>query len=247
MLSRSTCSYRQAVTMFTEQMPFLAKDDLEWVMGRGLAQCLPWPTGYDAVRAAALPETYFTVWANLFQHGRLQRGESVLVHGGTSGIGVTAIQLAREFGARVYATAGSDEKCAACLALGADGAINYRSSDFADRLKDLTGGAGVNVVLDIVGAPYFERNLRSLAMDGRLVQVSVMEGSKVERFDEARSWYERAVGEEEQGDIHGRVDHASLGRSLHQVGSCLSEIGRFDEARPWDERAAEEREYGAAD
>ncbi len=146
-------------------------------------QCLPWPTGFDALKAAALPETYFTVWANLFQHGRLARGESVLVHGGTSGIGVTAIQLAREFGARVYATAGSDDKCAACLALGADAAINYRAADFADRLMELTGGAGVNVVLDIVGAPYFERNLRCLAMDGRLVQVSTMLGSKVERFD----------------------------------------------------------------
>ena len=146
-------------------------------------QCLPWPSGYDAIRAAALPETYFTVWANLFQHGRLARGEAVLVHGGTSGIGTTAIQLAREFGARVYATAGSDDKCAACLALGADGAINYRAVDFADRLMDLTGGSGVNVVLDIVGAPYFERNLRCLAMDGRLVQVATMQGSKVERFD----------------------------------------------------------------
>lgn len=146
-------------------------------------QCLPWPTGYDAVRAAGLPETYFTVWANLFQHGRLARGESVLVHGGTSGIGVTAIQLAREFGARVYATAGSDDKCAACLSLGADGAINYRTSDFAERLAELTGGAGVNVVLDIVGAPYFERNLRCLAMDGRLVQVATMQGAKVERLD----------------------------------------------------------------
>ena len=156
-------------------------------------QCLPWPTGYDAVRAAALPETYFTVWANLFQHGRLARGESVLVHGGTSGIGVTAIQLAREFGARVYTTAGSDEKCAACLTLGADGAINYRAVDFADRLMELTGGAGVNVVLDIVGAPYFERNLRCLAMDGRLVQVSVMEGSKVERFDLSRVMQRRLV------------------------------------------------------
>ena len=146
-------------------------------------QCLPWPTGYDAVRAAAIPETYFTVWANLFQHGRLARGESVLVHGGTSGIGVTAIQLAREFGARVYATAGSDEKCAACLALGADGAINYRAQDFAEQLIELTSGAGVNIVLDIVGAPYFERNLRCLMMDGRLVQVSTMQGAKVERLD----------------------------------------------------------------
>jgi NADPH2:quinone reductase len=156
-------------------------------------QCLPWPTGFDAIRAAALPETYFTVWANLFQHGRLARGESALVHGGTSGIGVTAIQLAREFGARVYATAGSDEKCAACLALGADGAINYRAVDFADRLMDLTGGAGVNVVLDIVGAPYFERNLRCLAMDGRLVQVSVMAGAKVERFDLVKVMQKRLV------------------------------------------------------
>ncbi len=157
------------------------------------AQCLPWPTGFDAVKAAALPETYFTVWANLFQHGRLARGESVLVHGGTSGIGVTAIQLAREFGARVYATAGSDEKCAACLALGADGAINYRAADFADRLMDLTGGAGVNVVLDIVGAPYFERNLRCLAIDGRLVQVSTMLGTKVERFDLFKVMQKRLV------------------------------------------------------
>ena len=156
-------------------------------------QCLPWPTGYDAIRAAALPETYFTVWANLFQHARLARGESVLIHGGTSGIGVTAIQLAREFGARVYATAGSDDKCAACLALGADGAINYRAVDFADRLMDLTGGAGVNVVLDIVGAPYFERNLRCLAMDGRLVQVATMQGAKVERFDLSRVMQRRLV------------------------------------------------------
>jgi NADPH:quinone reductase len=156
-------------------------------------QCLAWPTGFDALKAAALPETYFTVWANLFQHGRLARGESVLVHGGTSGIGVTAIQLAREFGARVYATAGSDDKCAACLALGADAAINYRALDFADRLAELTGGAGVNVVLDIVGAPYFERNLRCLAMDGRLVQVATMHGARVERFDLLKVMQRRLV------------------------------------------------------
>jgi NADPH2:quinone reductase len=115
------------------------------------------------------------------------------VHGGTSGIGVAAIQLAREFGARVYVTAGSDDKCAACLALGADGAINYRAADFADRLMDLTAGAGVNVVLDIVGAPYFERNLRCLAMDGRLVQVATMHGSKVERFDLLKVMQRRLV------------------------------------------------------
>ena len=137
-----------------------------------VTQCLPWPAGYDAIRAAALPETYFTVWANLFIHGRLARGETVLVHGGSSGIGVTAIQLAREFGARAYATAGSDEKCAACVRLGADAAINYRTADFAERVAELTGGRGVDVVIDIVGAPYFERNLKCLAMDGRLVEVA---------------------------------------------------------------------------
>lgn len=146
-------------------------------------QCLPWPQGYDAIRAAALPETFFTVWANLILHGRLVRGDSVLVHGGTSGIGVTAIQLAREFGARVFATAGSDEKCAACLALGAEGAINYHTQDFAERIAESTAGRGVDVILDIVGAPYFERNLRSLAVDGRLVEVSTQSGAIVERFD----------------------------------------------------------------
>lgn len=145
-------------------------------------QCLPWPSGYDAIRAAALPETYFTVWANLFQGGRLARGESVLVHGGTSGIGVTAIQLAREFGARVYATAGSQEKCDACVRLGAT-AINYREADFAERIRDLTGGQGVNVLLDIVGGPYTMQNLACLAMDGRLVQVGTLHGAKVEGFD----------------------------------------------------------------
>lgn len=146
-------------------------------------QCLPWPNGYDAIRAASLPETFFTVWANLFMHGRLARGESVLVHGGTSGIGVTAIQLAREFGARVFATAGSDEKCAACVRLGADTAVNYRTGDFAARIGELTSGRGVDVIIDIVGAPYFERNIDSLAFDGRLVQVSTQFGATVERFD----------------------------------------------------------------
>ena len=147
------------------------------------AQCLPWPTGFDARRAAALPETFFTVWANLFLHGRMARGESVLVHGGTSGIGVTAIQLAREFGGRVYATAGRDDKCAACVRLGAEAAINYRTEDFAQRIAELTDGRGVDVILDIVGAAYFEKNLKSLAFDGRLVQVSTQSGATVERFD----------------------------------------------------------------
>ncbi len=146
-------------------------------------QCLPWPDGYDAIRAAALPETFFTVWANLFMHGRLAAGESVLVHGGSSGIGTTAIQLAREFGATVYTTAGSAAKCEACLRLGAAAAINYRETDFGPRIAELTGGRGVDVVLDLVGAPYFERNLRSLAMDGRLVEVATQLGSVVEKLD----------------------------------------------------------------
>lgn len=147
------------------------------------AQCLPWPTGYDAIKAGALPETAFTVWANLFQIGRLTKGETALVHGGSSGIGVTAIQLAHEFGARVFATAGSDEKCAACLRLGADAAINYRTQDFAAEVKTLTDGRGVNVVLDMVGAPYMTRNIRSLGMDGRLVLIAFLQGSKVQEFD----------------------------------------------------------------
>jgi NADPH2:quinone reductase len=147
------------------------------------AQCLPWPKGYDAIQAGAVPETAFTVWANLFQAGRLTKGETALIHGGTSGIGVTAIQLAHEFGARVFATAGSAAKCEACLRLGADVAINYRSQDFAAEVKTLTGGKGVDVILDMVGAPYATRNIRSLGMDGRLVIIAFLEGSKAAEFD----------------------------------------------------------------
>lgn len=146
-------------------------------------QCLPWPTGYDAVQAGAVPETYFTVWANLFGHGRLTLGESALVHGGSSGIGVTAIQLGREFGATMYATAGSAEKCEACVRLGAAVAINYREQDFVAEIKRLTGGRGVDVVLDMVGGPYTPRNLRVLGLDGRLVQIAFLQGSKIPDFD----------------------------------------------------------------
>ena len=146
-------------------------------------QCLPWPAGYDAVRAAALPETYFTVWANLFDIGRLQPGETALVHGGTSGIGVTAIQLAHEFGSRVYATAGSREKCDACVRFGADAGINYKEADFAAAIKEFTAGEGVDVVLDMVGGPYVKQNLRSLKMDGRLVLIAFLGGPKVADMD----------------------------------------------------------------
>ena len=147
------------------------------------AQTLPWPAGYDAIRAGAIPETYFTVWANLFMHGRLARGEAALIHGGTSGIGVTAIQLAKEFGATAYATAGSDAKVAACVKLGADAAFNYRTADFLAKIKDATKDRGVDVVLDMVGAAYFERNLRCLAMDGRLVLIAFLGGATVEKFN----------------------------------------------------------------
>jgi NADPH2:quinone reductase len=147
------------------------------------AQALPWPAGFDARRAAALPETYFTVWANLFGHGRLVAGETALVHGGTSGIGVTAIRLAKAFGATVYATAGSAAKVEACLRLGADAAIDYRTQDFAAEVKALTGGRGVDVILDMVGAAYLPRNLRCLALDGRLVIIAFLGGHQADAVD----------------------------------------------------------------
>ncbi len=140
-------------------------------------QCLDWPRDYDAVRAAALPETFFTVWANLFGLGRLSAGEIVLVHGGSSGIGTTAIQLARAFGARVLATAGLPEKCAACVGLGAEAAIDYRHEDFVARVGELTGGQGVDVVLDMVAGSYLSRNTQVLARDGRLVIIAVQGGT----------------------------------------------------------------------
>jgi len=143
-------------------------------------QCLPVPDGLDLCTAAALPETYFTVWTNIFERGRLQTGEWLLVHGGTSGIGTTAIQLAVARGARVLATAGTDDKCRACERLGATRAINYRSDDFVAAVKAATGDRGADVILDIVGAPYTMRNLNCLAPDGRLVQIGVMGGSAVE-------------------------------------------------------------------
>ena len=146
-------------------------------------QCLPWPAGYDAARAAALPETYFTVWANLFGLGGLASGQTALVHGGTSGIGMTALQLGREFGATMFATAGSAEKCAACLQFGASAAIDYRTQDFVAEIRRLTEGRCVDVILDMVGAAYFARNLRALAMDGRLVLIAFLGGSKTDALD----------------------------------------------------------------
>lgn len=147
-----------------------------------IAQCLPVPKGLSDVQAASLPETFFTVWSNLMDRGRLAAGETVLIQGGTSGIGVTAIQLAKAMGARVFATAGSDEKCAACLALGADATINYRTHDFQAEVARLTGGQGVDVILDMVAGSYVAKEVQSLREDGRLVIIAVQGGVQSE-FD----------------------------------------------------------------
>jgi len=145
-----------------------------------VGQCLPVPQGWTDVEAASLPETVFTVWSNVFDRARLQAGETLLVQGGSSGIGVTAIQMASAMGCTVIVTAGSDEKCVACLALGASHAINYRTSDFVQEVKRLTGGRGVNVVLDMVAGDYVAREIECLAEDGRLVIIAVQGGTKSE-------------------------------------------------------------------
>jgi putative PIG3 family NAD(P)H quinone oxidoreductase len=143
-------------------------------------QALPAPKGLSLIEAASLPETFFTVWANVFDRGRLQPGEILLVHGGTSGIGVSAIQMAKAMGGRVFTTAGSDLKCAACLELGADLAINYRSRDFEEEVNQATSGRGVDVILDMVGGDYAPRNIRCLAESGRLVFIASLRGTKSE-------------------------------------------------------------------
>lgn len=143
-------------------------------------QCLPVPKGLDMTEAAALPETCFTVWSNVFDRAGLKAGESFLVHGGTSGIGTTAIQMAKAFGARVFTTAGSAEKCRVCETLGAEIAVNYRTEDYVTVLKNATGGAGVDVVLDMVGGEYVGRNLALAAKDGRIVNIAFLRGSKVQ-------------------------------------------------------------------
>ena len=188
-------------------------------------QCLAWPKGYDALRAAALPETFFTVWANLFDIGRLQPGESVLIHGGSSGIGTTAIQLAHALGSRVYVTAGSQGKCDACLKLGADGAINYREADFADGIKAFTNGAGVDVVLDMVGGPYAQRNLRCLATGGRLVLIAFLGGPKAEPFDMTTIMTKRLTVTGSTMRPRTAAQKAAIADSLRQHAWPLLEAG----------------------
>jgi len=144
------------------------------------ALCLPIPEGLSFTQAAALPETCFTVWSNVFDRAQLQPGETLLVHGGASGIGTTAIQLAKAFNAKVIVTAGSDAKCEFCLQLGADAAINYKEQDFVDEVKRLTDNRGVDVILDMIGGDYFPRNLKCMADDARLVQIAIQNGPKAE-------------------------------------------------------------------
>ncbi|RYY31289.1 MAG: NAD(P)H-quinone oxidoreductase [Sphingobacteriaceae bacterium] len=143
-------------------------------------QCLPVPDGFTFEEAASLPETFFTIWYNVFQLGKLKAGESLLVHGGSSGIGIAAIQIATALGSKVYVTAGTDEKCAFCLEQGAAGAINYNTEDFTEKINSFTGGKGVDVILDMIGAKYLAGNIASLANDGRLVFINTMQGREAE-------------------------------------------------------------------
>jgi len=181
-------------------------------------QCLPIPAGLDMVSAAALPETCLTVWTNVFERGRLQPGETLLVHGGTSGIGTTAIQLGRAFGARVFATAGSHEKCRACELLGAERGINYREDDFVAVVREATSGHGADVILDMVGGDYVARNLSLLALEGRLVQIAFLKGSLVQ-IDLSTVMRQRLV-------VTGSTLRA---RSVEEKGA----IARAVEARVW--------------
>ena len=145
-----------------------------------VGQCLPVPAGFTDIEAASLPETFFTVWSNVFERAYLAKGETLLIQGGSSGIGVTAIQIAKAIGATVIVTAGSDEKCAACVTLGADHAINYKTADFVEEVKKITAGKGVNVILDMVAGSYVAREIECMAEDGRLVIIAVQGGIKAE-------------------------------------------------------------------
>jgi putative PIG3 family NAD(P)H quinone oxidoreductase len=187
------------------------------------AHCLPVPAGLDLKQAACLPETCFTVWSNVFTRGGLQAGERFLVHGGSSGIGTTAIQLASQLGARVFTTAGSDEKCQACLDLGAERAINYRDEDFVSVLR---AEGGANLILDMVGGDYIPRNIKTLANDGRLVQIAFLSGPKVElNFAQIMTRRLTVTG----STLRPQSDQAKaqIARDLREVVWPLIEAGKF--------------------
>lgn len=143
-------------------------------------QCLPIPDGLSMIEAAALPETFFTVWTNVFERGALKKGQTLMIHGGSSGIGTTAIQIASQMGARVIVTAGNADKCQACAGLGAERTVNYHEEDFVEAAREFGGGKGVDVILDMVGGDYIAKSIKSLAPDGRLVQIAFLQGAKAE-------------------------------------------------------------------
>jgi putative PIG3 family NAD(P)H quinone oxidoreductase len=188
-------------------------------------QCLLAPRGMSVTHAAAIPETTFTVWTNVFERGRLTSGESILIHGGSSGIGTTAIQLARATGARVFATAGSADKCAACEALGAEKAINYRETDFVAAIKAITSGRGVDVVLDMVAGDYVQRNIEVLAMDGRLVMIGRQGGVKSE-IDVMPILRKRLVLTGSTLRTRSVEEKGALARAVHQHVWPLFESGK---------------------
>ncbi|WP_342358641.1 NAD(P)H-quinone oxidoreductase [Terrarubrum flagellatum] len=186
---------------------------------------LPIPAGMTLVEAAALPETYFTVWTNVFERGRLQSGETFMVHGGSSGIGTTAILLAKAFDARVIATAGSDEKAEACRKLGADLAVNYRTQDFVAETKTFTAGKGVDVILDMVGGSYIQRNLEAAAQEGRVVQIAFQEGSKVQ-VDLLRVMLKRLTLTGSTLRIRSVAEKATIAQALEEKVWPLLSSGR---------------------
>jgi NADPH2:quinone reductase len=188
--------------------------------------CLPVPPGLGLTEAAAIPESFFTVWHNVFERGALKCGEWFLVHGGTSGIGVTAIQLAHRFGAKVIATAGSAEKCEVCRKLGASRAIDYTREDFAEAVAAETGGCGVDLILDIVGGDYVERNIRSLADDGRLVNIAFQKGSKV-TIDLMRVMLKRLTLTGSTLRIRSNEVKAAIARSVEEKALPLVADGRI--------------------
>lgn len=187
--------------------------------------CLPVPQGVTLLQAAALPENYFTVWTNIFERGRLREGETFLVHGGSSGIGLTAIQLAKAFGAYVMTTVGNSGKADACLKAGADDAILYRDADFVDVVAEKTHGKGVDMILDMVGGAYIQRNLKALALEGRLVQIAFLEGSKIS-FDAMPIMLKRLTFTGSTLRARSNADKAGIAQALQSSVWPLLEAGR---------------------